>query len=303
MIRRSLFHTVLVLAMATQASAQQDFSNVEIETIRISDGIYALIGAGGNIGLSVGADGALLVDDQYAPLTEKILAAVAALSNGGVRFVINTHWHGDHTGGNENLGRAGALIVAHDNVRARMRREVYLPLFNSRSQPAPSVALPAVTYADETTFHWNGETIRAFHVPNAHTDGDTIVHFESANVIHMGDTLWTSGFPRIDAGVGGGSVQGVIDAVEDVLGMADDETQFIPGHGSLPQRGTAFLQEYLAMLRSVQERVSALIGDGLSEDAVVAARPTQEFGARWGGGYMSPELFTRVVYTSLVTED
>ncbi len=300
MTRRLLVHAVLLMAM-TQVLAQQDFSNVEIETIRISNDLYVLVGAGGNIGLSVGSDGALLVDDQFAPLTEKILAAVAEVTDSDVHFVINTHWHGDHTGGNENVGRAGAIIVAHNNVRERMNREVFLPLFNSRTQPAPPDALPVVTFSHETTFHWNGETIRVFHVPNAHTDGDSLVHFQNANVVHMGDTLWTSGYPRVDSGAGGGSVQGVIDAVEGIMSVANEETQFIPGHGLLPPRGTVFLQEYSTMLRAIQERVSELIDDGLSEDAVVAAQPTREFDERWGNGFMSPELFARIVYTSLVS--
>lgn len=300
MTRLSIFWFCLCVAVVIPVRAQQDFSAVDIETVQVADGVYVLIGSGGNIGVSVGSDGAFLVDDQYAPLTEKILAAVGELTDAEVRFVVNTHWHGDHTGGNENLGRAGAVIVAHDNVRVRMKREVVLPMFNSRTEPAPAIALPVLTFSDETTFNWNDETIRVFHVPNAHTDGDSIVLFQNANVIHMGDTLWTSGFPRVDSGVGGGSVRGVIDAVEAVMEMADAETQFIPEHGVLPPRGTAFLEEYVAMLRAVQDDVRELISQGLSVEEIVAARPTREFDVRWGGGYMSPELFTRVVYTSLV---
>ena len=303
MITNKMLHIGVLMAVATQVSAQRGFSGPRIETIGVSDGIYVLVGSGGNVGLSVGDDGALLIDDQFAAQTEGILAAIAELSDAGVRLVINTHWHGDHTGGNENLGRAGAIIVAHENVREKMSTEVYLPLFNSRTQPAPAIALPAMSFPDETTFHWNGETIHVFHVPSAHTDGDSIVHFINSNVIHMGDTLWTNGFPRIDAGVGGGSVQGVIDAVEVVMTIADEETRLIPGHGDLPPPGTAFLEEYVAMLRTIQGRVRALIDEGLSEDAVIAAQPTREFDADWGGGYINPELFTRIVYTSLVSID
>lgn len=284
---------------STRAAAQQGFARPTIQTVRITDSIYMLVGSGGNIGLSVGSDGALLIDDQFATTTESILAAVSELSEGGVRLVVNTHWHGDHTGGNENLSRAGAIIVAHDNVRERMSREVYLPLFDSRIEPAPASARPHITYSSDTTFHWNGETVHVFHVPSAHTDGDSIVHFRDANVIHMGDTLWTSGYPRIDSDAGGGSVRGVIDAVESAMSLANDETRFIPGHGDLPARGTAFLEEYVAMLRAIQARVGDLIEEGLSEEAVVAAEPTREFDARWGGGYMSPEQFARVVYRSL----
>ncbi len=301
MTRKLLFLCFFLMAVSAPAPAQQDFAGVEIETAQIADGLYVLFGAGGNIGVSVGADGVLLVDDQFAPLTQKILAAVAALTDEPVRYVVNTHWHGDHTGGNENLGRLGAVIVAHDNVRVRMSRDVFLPLFDMRTQPAPVIARPAVTYSDETTFHWNDETIRIYHVPSAHTDGDSIVHFQNADIVHMGDTLWTSGFPRIDSQYGGGSVQGVIDAVETAMAAATADTQFVPGHGDLPPRGTAFLEEYVAMLRDVQARVRELIESGSSEEAVIAARPTQPYDAQWGMGYMSPEHFTRVVYYSLTS--
>ena len=170
-----------------------------------------------------------------------------------------------------------------------------------RTQPAPAIARPAVTYSDETTLHWNDETIRIFHVPNAHTDGDSIVHFQESNVVHMGDTLWTSGYPRIDSQYGGGSVQGVINAVERAMTIGNAQTQYIPGHGSLPPRGMAYLEEYIAMLSDVQQRVSELVDSGLSEEAVVAAQPTQQYDAQWGQSYMSPELFTRAVYHSLAS--
>jgi len=294
--------TVISISMLCSAPlfAQQDFSAVEIETVPLSDRLYVLFGAGGNIALSVGEDGALLVDAQYAPLSGKIQSAVAAVTQAPIRFVINTHWHGDHTGGNENFHGAGATIVAHDNVRRRMSIEVDLPLFDSLTPPSQMAARPAVTYADAMTMHWNGETLRVFHVESAHTDGDSIIHFADDNIIHMGDTLWTSGYPRVDPGAGGGSVQGVIEAVELVAAIADDSTQLIPGHGPLPAPGAAFLVEYATMLRTIQERVSALITDGLTEDDVVAASPTDDFDARWGAGYMSPERFTRVVYRSLM---
>ena len=183
--------------VATPLAAQRDFSGVEIRTIPVADGVYMLMGSGGNIGLSVGEDGPFVVDDQFAGLTEKILAAIAAVSDGSVRFVLNTHWHGDHTGGNENLGKAGAMIVAHENVRKRMNPDEFLEVME-RSQQAPPDALPVVTFSDAVTFYWNGEEIRAFHVEHAHTDGDAIIHFVNANVIHMGDTFFNGIFPFID---------------------------------------------------------------------------------------------------------
>jgi glyoxylase-like metal-dependent hydrolase (beta-lactamase superfamily II) len=237
--------------LAQPALAQQDFSEVDIETVGIADGLYVLIGAGGNIGLTVGDDGAFLVDDQYAPLTEKIKQAIGAVTDKEVHFVINTHWHGDHTGGNENFGEAGAVIVAHDNTRSRMAVEQFVPLFDHRAPPSPADALPIVTFSDTVTFHWNDKTIHAFHASHAHTDGDAIIRFVEDDVYHMGDIYWTSGYPRIDVG-NGGSVDGVIAAVERVLAMADADSRIIPGHGPLPPRGPAALRSYLEMLTGVR---------------------------------------------------
>jgi glyoxylase-like metal-dependent hydrolase (beta-lactamase superfamily II) len=299
MTRKLLLKATLLAGLAAPALAQQDFANVEIRSEQVTDNIHVLFGAGGNVGVSAGADGILLVDVQFAPLTEKILTAVGDIADDPVSYVINTHWHGDHTGGNENFGNLGSVIFAHDNVRVRMSRDVYLPLYDMRTQPAPNIARPAVTYSDETTLHFNDETIRIFHVPNAHTDGDSIVHFQTSNVVHMGDTLWTIGYPRIDSQYGGGSVQGVISAVETAMTLGDAQTQFIPGHGPLPPRGMSYLEEYVAMLSDLLRRVSELIDSGLNEEAVVAAQPTESYDAQWGQGYMSPERFTRVLYHSL----
>lgn len=289
---------VLGLLAAGAAQAQRDFSQVEIETQQVGDGLYVLIGAGGNIGLSVGEDGAFLIDDQFAELSDKIRGAIAKVTNDQVRFIVNTHWHGDHTGGNENFAQTGAIIVAHDNVRTRMSSEQFVPIFDHQSPPAPEAALPIVTFSDEVTFHWNGNTIRAFHVHHAHTDGDAIIHFVEDNVVHMGDVFWSSGYPRIDAG-NGGNVKGVIDAVGKVLELANDETQVIPGHGGVPERGTAALRAYHEMLVYARDSVQALIGQGLNEEEAVAASPTQPYDAEWGGGYVSPDRFVRSVFVSL----
>lgn len=290
---------IIAAFVAGPAVSQQDFSGVEIRIHSITDKIFVLTGAGGNIGLVAGGNGALLVDDQYAPLSAKITSAIAEVSEGPVRFVINTHWHGDHTGGNANFRRAGAILLAHDNVRRRMSINVDLPLFDSHTVPAPLVARPVLTYPDRIELDWGGERIRVIHVANAHTDGDSIVQFVDSNVVHMGDTLWTNGYPRIDSGDGGGSVQGVIDAVERMAASANAETQFIPGHGELPSPGVAFLSEYTSMLRTIRDRVGAAITSGMSEDEVVQAAPTEDYDPRWGNGYMDPATFTRVVYRSL----
>ncbi len=282
----------LAAAGPAEGTAQQDFSNVEIRTVQLTDGLYMLMGAGGNLGLSVGADGAFLVDDQFAPLTPKIMAAVRAVTTQPVRFVLNTHWHGDHTGGNENLGRAGALIVAHENVRRRMNPAEFRDLIG-RSQQAPAAALPVITFSEAANFHWNGENIRVFHVARAHTDGDAIVRFTNANVIHMGDTFFNGRYPFIDLDSGGG-LNGVLEAIDRVLGLAGPDTKIIPGHGELA--GVTELRAYRDMITTVRDRVQRLITQGMSEDQIVAAQPTQDLDATWG---TASERFVRAVAQSL----
>jgi glyoxylase-like metal-dependent hydrolase (beta-lactamase superfamily II) len=214
-----------------------------------------------------------------------------------VRFVLNTHWHGDHTGGNENLGRAGALIVAHDNVRTRMSTDQFMNNLADTVKASPRGALPVVTFSDTVTFHINGDEVRAFHVPPAHTDGDAIVHFRRADVVHMGDTYFNGLYPYIDLS-SGGSVDGVIAAADRVLAMAGEGTRIIPGHG--PLSGRAELRAYRDMLSTVRDRVRGLAREGKTLQQVQAAKPSAEFDAKWGGGFMKPDSFVRVVYGSVV---
>ena len=288
---------LVVLATLNAAGAplagQQDMSDVVIETIELESDLFMLVGRGGNIGLSVGEDGAFLIDDQYAPLTAKIQAAVAEVSEHPVRWVLNTHWHGDHTGGNENLGEAGAMIVAHQNVYRRLNPAEFADLVG-RSGQAPRAALPVVTFDDAVQFHWNGRHIRVTHVGTAHTDGDVIVHFPRANVFHMGDTFFRGRYPFIDVNSGGG-VDGVIAAANLVLEQANDDTRIIPGHGELasPQH----LREYRDMLETVRMRVASMVAEGRSEDEVAAAAPTSDLDATWGED--ADGRFVRAVYQSL----
>ncbi len=288
--------TLIMASLAVPAWAQQDFSAVQIETVPVADGVYMLVGAGGNIGLSVGEDGAFVIDDQYAPLSEKILAAIAALTDADVEFLVNTHYHGDHTGGNEAFGAAGALIIAHDNVRARMSTAQFREIFDQSLPARPAGALPVVTFSDEMTFHWNGDTIRALHVAPAHTDGDTILHFQNANVIHMGDTFFNGFYPFIDVG-SGGDINGIIAGGYRALAIANEDTAIIPGHG--PLSDAAGLAAWLEMLKVTRVSMQSLIDRGLSEDEAVAARPTAEFDGQYGGGFMNPENFNRLLYQSL----
>jgi len=279
--------------------AQQDFSTVQIQTTKVADNLYMLVGAGGNLSLSVGDDGAFLVDDQYAPLSDKILAAIAKVTDADVRFLINTHVHGDHTGGNENIGRTGAIIVAHENVRARMSTDQFVAIFNSTVPASPPGALPVVTFADQINFHWNGTEIVVFHVPNAHTDGDAIVMYPAKNVIQMGDIFFNGAYPYVDVS-SNGSLDGYIAAVERVLALPflNAQTKIIPGHGPL---GTpADLRTFLAVLKTARERIQSAIDRGLSEDQAVAAKLMSEYDEKWGGGFMKPENFVRLSYQSLV---
>ncbi len=286
---------IAMTAAAAPASAQDDdMADVEIGVRDLGNGIYMLTGRGGNIGLSVGEDATFLIDDQFAPLTGRIQAAIAGVTDRPVDFVFNTHWHYDHVGGNENLGEAGALIVAHDNVRERMSTEQFLKAFNRRVPPSPPEALPVVTFNDKVTMHLNGEAIRAFHTPHAHTDGDSIVYFEGANVFHMGDTFFHTLYPFID-GSSGGSVDGVIEAANAVLAMSDADSIIIPGHGPLATRDD--LRAYRDMLATVRDSIRAMIADGMSLEAIQAARPTADFDAvHNANGMFEPAQWVALLY-------
>ena len=288
----------IVLAAALVAlvrSQTQDFSQVQIRTEKLADGLFMLEGAGGNIGVSAGPDGAFLIDDQYAPLTDKILAAVKAITPQPVRFVVNTHWHFDHTGGNENLGKAGVLIVAHDNVRRRMSTDQFIQALNRKVPASPQVALPVITFAADVTFHLNGDEIRAFHVPPAHTDGDSIVHFRKANALHMGDLFFNGGYPFIDLS-SGGSFDGVITAAERALAIADAGTRIIPGHGKMAT--TADLRAYHGMLTTVRDRIRPMVTAGRTLAEVKAAAPTKDLDPTWGQAFINGEQITETVFRS-----
>ncbi|MEQ1888256.1 MAG: MBL fold metallo-hydrolase, partial [Alphaproteobacteria bacterium] len=208
---------------------QQDFSKVEVVTTKLNDTLYMLRGAGGNIGVSAGDDGVYLIDDEWAPLSQKVQAAVKAISDKPVRYVVNTHWHSDHTGGNENFGKAGATVIAHDAVRARMSKEQNIALFKMTVPAAPPAALPVITFSDKASLHLNGETVNIQHVAPAHTDGDAVIHWPASNIIHTGDTFVNGMFPFVDVS-SGGTLNGLIKASESVLALADDNTRLIPGH-------------------------------------------------------------------------
>lgn len=292
---RAQFVAVLLATIAAPAAAQQDFSKVEIKTERLAPGVAVLFGAGGNIGLSYGEDGNVLIDDQYAPLTDKVAAAIAALDRDPVKFVINTHWHGDHTGGNENFGKRGAVILAHDNVRTRMTTAQVMKAFNMTVPPSPKDALPVVTFGDGVTLHINGDTLHVIHLAHAHTDGDALVHWQKADVLHMGDAfMHRDSFPFIDL-ESGGSIDGLIAAANRGLAFAKPSTRIVPGHGPVATR--ADLVAYRDMLVDVRAKVAAAIAAKQTLAQLQATKPVARYGMP--DGFVKPDQFVETVYTSL----
>jgi len=285
-----------VALLSPVSFAQQDFSKVQIKTEKLTDTTYMLTGAGGNLGVSIGADAVFVIDDQFAPLTPKIKAAIAKLRKMPIKFVLNTHWHFDHTGGNENFGKAGALIVAHDNVRKRMSTAQLIEFLGMPVKASPKQALPVVTFTTDVTFHLNGDEVHVFHVANGHTDGDAIVHFKQSNVIHLGDIFFNKLYPFIDTS-SGGSADGMIAAVDKVLSSANDDTKLIPGHGPLATK--ADLQSYRDMLATVSARIKAQIKEGKKLEDAIAAKPTAEYDAVWGKGFLPSAKFVDMLWKNL----
>ena len=286
--------SILLLIFCCPLMAQ--FEEVSIKTTHAGGAVYMLEGRGGNLGVMAGPDGVLLVDDQYAPLTGKILAAISEIDPGPVRFLINTHWHFDHTGGNEELGGMGAVIVAQDNARERMSTEQFMAVIDKTIPALPPGALPVVTFNDRVTFHFNAEAVVAYHVAHAHTDGDIIIHFPDSNVIHMGDIYFNGMYPLVDRG-SGGSVQGMIDAVQSALELCHSDTRVIPGHGALAN--CADLESYGQMLADATDSVRDLMNQGKSLEEIIAARPNAQLDETLGNGFIKPDRFIQFIYSSL----
>jgi len=269
----------------------QDYDTVKIKTTKLAESIYMLEGAGGNIGVLAGNDGIIIIDDQFAPLTEKIKAALSTINSKPVKFVINTHFHGDHAGGNENFGGQGAIIVAHDNTRKRLSADYFFEALKQTQKASPYEALPEVTFADSVTFHMNGETVHVFYAKNAHTDGDVIIHFKESNIFHCGDVFVRYGFPFIDQGAGG-SIDGMIKAIEGLIAMANDQSKIIPGHGALSTKKD--LIDYKDMLVTVRKRVADGIQQGKTLQQIADSDPLKGYIA-----VFDKYLFVEAIYKSL----
>ncbi|CAM1370942.1 MBL fold metallo-hydrolase [Tenacibaculum xiamenense] len=292
----SFLITIIFLATNLHIFSQQ--KEIQIKVHHVSKNVYMLVGQGGNIAISAGEDGIFMIDDQFARLTPKILKAIKTVSEKEIKFLLNTHWHGDHTGGNENMEKEGAVIIAHENVRKRMSTDQFQKRRNRTIKAAPKDALPIITFTKDLNFHFNGESIYAFHVHNAHTDGDAMVYFGNSNVLHMGDTYFQGKYPYIDLD-SGGSAQGYIDAIKKALLIIDDDTKIIPGHRNLSSK--AELKEYLTMLEEIKTSILTEISSGRTEEEVTKnPKLTKKYDdLNYGNWFISGEAIRRTFYISL----
>jgi len=291
---RTILIIVLLLAFPVLAIAQDDFSKVEIKATKISGNVYMLEGSGGNIGVSVGADGILIVDDEFAPLADKIKAALKTLGEGKLKFILNTHWHGDHTGGNAPLGKE-ATIIAHDNVRKRLSTEQRLEFFKQTVPASPSEAWPVITFDQSLSVHFNGEEIKVIHFPHGHTDGDSVIFFTTSNVVHMGDDFFAGRFPFVDLD-SGGSVQGMAKNVGEIIPKLPAGVKLIPGHG--PISTIDDLKAYHRMLLATTEIVRKKIAAKKSLERVKKEGLPAEWKS-WGEGFIKTDQWLELVYRSL----
>jgi cyclase len=287
----------MMLAVAPAARAQKSLDDVVITPLKLADGIWMLTGAGGNMMVCAGPDGALLVDAEYGPLAARIRAVVDSLSGGPpVRFVLNTHYHGDHVSGDSAMAAAGATIVAHANARRRMSADRFNGTSGTTTRAVPAAGLPVVTFSDSLAFYLNGHEIRVLHLPPGHTDGDAVVWIPDADVVHTGDLLFNGTYPVIDASAGG-SISGMIRSLNLLMRIAMPTTKIVPGHGPLADR--AALLRFRGMLLAVQDRVTTLVTKGYTLEQVMAAKPLADLDRVWGTGYMKPAAFLQIVYQDL----
>ncbi len=285
-LKRFLLIGLISITMAGTAANAQDLDSAEIRVHPVAGQVYYIEGRGGNIGLFIGDDGVFLIDDQFALLTDRIVAAIRTLSHKPIRFLVNTHMHPDHTGGNENFGKMGTLIFGHDNVRRQMEISAYT------QEP------PLITYSEDVSFHINGETVHVFKTPDAHTNGDSYIHFKGSNVIHAGDVYRTTSYPYVDT-ANGGSFLGTIKATELLAEISDEDTRIIPGHGVISNK--ADVQAVHAMLLIIRDRVHAAIKDGKSLGEAQSAGLTKEFDERWDSGRRigSPATLIEAAYADM----
>lgn len=288
---------VLLLVFAAAAHAQTDFSKVQMKATKVNGNVYMLEGAGGNIGVSVGDDGLLIVDDQFAPLADKIRAALKGLADKKLRFILNTHWHGDHTGGNVAFGPE-ATIIAHDNVRKRLATEQKSEVFKSTTPPSPKEALPVITFNQSLSVHFNGEEIKAIHFPQGHTDGDSVIFFSTSNVVHLGDDFFAGRFPFVDL-ESGGTVEGLTRNIGEIITKIPEGAKLIPGHG--PISTIDDLKSYHRMLQQTTEIVRQKMTGGKTLDQIKSEGLPAEW-APWGTGFIKTDRWVETIYKSLTAK-
>jgi len=286
------FLSALLLFLASTMAFSQNFDTVQIRPQKLTDRVYMLKGSGGNIGLLTGPDGLLMIDDQFAPLSEKIAKAVSSIDAGQVRFLVNTHIHGDHTGGNENFKKMGVTFIAHDFVRQRMSKESVNPRTNQTVPPRDKAAWPELTFSDRMNVHLNDEDIELYHFVNGHTDGDVIVRFVKANVYHTGDSFTRTSYPFIDQS-NGGSVDGYITNVEKILSLVDDNSKIVPGHGEVATK--ADLKAFRDMLVDIKTQIATAMKKGKKVEDIPALNLTSKYDEVWGKGFVKGKDFALLV--------
>lgn len=291
-----LFSGALMFVLFSSNSySQSRFDKIVVKTNKITEQIYMLEGSGGNVGVLIGDDGVIMIDNQFAGMTEKLRAAIKELSDGEIKYLVNTHFHGDHSGGNEDWGNAGAVIVAHENVRTRLSTEQHSKAFNRTTPAKPAIAWPVITFEDNMSLNLNGQKVMLIHVHNAHTDGDTFVWFPESNVLHMGDCFFKDRFPYIDLG-SGGSVQGALRAIEAALMITNADTKIIPGHGTMADKSD--LLSYYQMLTTMYDRVKREMTAGKTIEDIKAAGLTSDY-PDWGSGFINDEKIIDIIWTDI----
>ena len=296
-MKKFLLLTLLFVFTAAAAQAQTDFSKVQMKATKVAGNVYMLEGSGGNIGVSVGDDGLLIVDDQFAPLADKIRAALKGIADKKLRFILNTHWHGDHTGGNVAFGPE-ATIIAHDNVRKRLATEQKSTVFNTTTPASPKEALPVITFDQSLSVHFNGEEIRAIHFPHGHTDGDSVIFFSASNVVHLGDDFFAGRFPFVDL-ESGGSVEGLVKNIGELVAKIPADAKLIPGHGPISTLDD--LKSYHRMLQQTTEIVRGKIAAGKTLDQIKTEGLPDEW-KPWGAGFIKTDRWVETIYKSLTAK-
>ena len=277
----------------------QGFDDVEIVPTKVTDNIYMLEGAGGNIGLMVGEENVFMIDGQFADLTDKILAAIKEISDKPILYLINTHWHGDHTGGNENMHKHGTSIIAHENVRERMKTGVTMEFFQRQVPPSPDAALPDITFSNNMALHFEEEPILIYYFGAGHTNGDAVIYFAQSNVLHTGDLYFAGKYPFFDIS-SGGSIIGLINVLEKILFLADNKTKIIPGHGALSNKEE--LNAYYEMIKEIKQSVAVLVDAGKDLKTAKSLNLTQKYDAQYGDGFIKPEQIVELIFQSLMND-